>query len=256
MSEKQSKFPSEVIDLPSKGQLYSKEHPLASGTIEIKYMTAREEDILSSNNLIQKGIVLDKLVESVIITQGVSIGDLLIGDKNAIVLATRIMGFGSDYDVTITCPNCMVNQKIIIDLSEVTAKEIDFNFDNRNNFEFDLPKSKTKITYKHLTHADERKIEDDIAAYEKIRGGKSDINKRKSTQYRYIITSIDGDANPSHIRDYVENQFMTQDSRALIAEIEKNNPDMETKFDFVCSDCDHSDRLEVPIDISFLWPTI
>ena len=94
MAEEKRKFPSEVVDLPSKGLLYPKDHPCSSGQIEIKYMTAKEEDILTSRNLIQKGVVLDKLMESVIIQEGVTLDDLLLGDKNAIMIATRILGYG------------------------------------------------------------------------------------------------------------------------------------------------------------------
>jgi len=254
MNEQQSKFPSEVIDLPSKGLLYSEEHPLSKGTIEIKYMTGREEDILSSTNLIQKGIVLDKLIESVIVTPGVNIDDLLTGDKNAIVLATRIMGFGADYDVTITCPTCNTRQQTTINLSDIEPRKLEFDYKHQNSFEFKLPKSEITVTYQHVTHAVEQKIQQDIAAYEKIRG-KSDVSRKRSTEYRYIITSVDGDANPSHIRDFVDNRFITPDARALIAHIEKNDPDMDTTFDFTCSNCSFSDRLEVPIDLSFLWPS-
>ena len=96
MAEEKRKFPTEVVSLPSKGLLYPKDHPLASGQIEIKYMTAKEEDILTSRNLIQKGVVLDKLMESVIIQEGVTLDDLLLGDKNAIMIATRILGYGKD----------------------------------------------------------------------------------------------------------------------------------------------------------------
>ena len=97
MAEDKRRFPTEVVDLPSKGLLYSKDSPLASGTIELKYMTAKEEDILTSRNLIQKGIVLDKLLESVIVDEKVSLDDLLLGDKNAIMIATRVLGYGKDY---------------------------------------------------------------------------------------------------------------------------------------------------------------
>ena len=97
-------FPTEIIDLPSKGKVYPQGHPLSKGTIEIKYMTAKEEDILASQNLIRKGVVLDKLFESVVVQEGVQTGDILIGDKNAILLATRILGYGAQYDVEVNDP--------------------------------------------------------------------------------------------------------------------------------------------------------
>ena len=66
----ENKFPTEVIDLPSEGKLYPEGHPCLNGKIEIKYMTAKEEDILTSQNLIKKGVVIDRLLNSLIITEG------------------------------------------------------------------------------------------------------------------------------------------------------------------------------------------
>ena len=138
MAEDKRQFPTEVVDLPSKGLLYSKDSPLSSGNIELKYMTAKEEDILTSRNLIQKGIVLDKLLESVIIQDGVTLDDLLLGDKNAVMIATRILGYGKDYTVSIQDPDSGEKQEETFDLTELKDKEIDEKlFKNRKNeFEF------------------------------------------------------------------------------------------------------------------------
>ena len=95
MSEKQFDFPTEVIDLPSEGKVYPTDNPLSSGKVTLKYMTAKEEDILSSQNLIKKGVVLDKLFESIVVDD-IKIDDITIGDKNAIILATRVLGYGPE----------------------------------------------------------------------------------------------------------------------------------------------------------------
>ena len=126
-------FPTEIIDLPSKGKVYSPENPLSKGTVEIKYMTAREEDILASQNLIRKGVVLDKLFESVVVEENIDINDICIGDKNAILLATRILGYGKDYQVEITDPFSGEQQKTNIDLSIIQIKEVDENLLNSDN---------------------------------------------------------------------------------------------------------------------------
>ena len=125
MNENKFDFPTEVVDLPSKGLVYPEGHPLRKGNIEIKYMTAREEDILASQSLIKKGVVLDKLFESVVVEPGVDINDIFIGDKNAILLATRVIGYGSEYKVEITDPSTFEEQEVSIDLSKVKTK--DFN---------------------------------------------------------------------------------------------------------------------------------
>ena len=119
MAEEKRQFPTEVVDLPSKGKLYSKDSPLAGGTIELKYMTAKEEDILTSRNLIQKGIVLDRLLESVIVDEKVSLNDLLLGDKNAIMIATRILGYGKDYIIQIADPDTGEKQEETFDLTQI-----------------------------------------------------------------------------------------------------------------------------------------
>ena len=134
---KKSNFPTEVVPLPSRGLLYPIDHPLADGFIEMKYMTAREEDILTSQNLIKQGVVLDKLFESLIVTT-VNYGDIYSGDKNAIMVAARLLGYGNDYNVEIDDPfSPGTKQKLTIDLSQIEHKEVDYGlFENRKN-EFD-----------------------------------------------------------------------------------------------------------------------
>ena len=151
-------FPTEVIDLPSKGKVYPESNPLSKGSIEIKYMTAKEEDILASQNLIRKG-VLDKLFESIVVDKDVDINDIVVGDKNAILLATRVLGYGAEYQVEITDPFTGEQQPTTIDLSKIQTKEVDFDKLNRENlYEFELPKTKKKIKFKLLTHKDETDI--------------------------------------------------------------------------------------------------
>ena len=145
MAEEKRRFPTEVVDLPSKGLLYPKDSPLAGGTIELKYMTAKEEDILTSRNLIQKGVVLDKLLESVIVDEKVSLNDLLLGDKNAIMIATRVLGYGKDYTVQLTDPSTGDKQEETFDLTEIDDKKINTKLfkDGKNEFDYTLPASKT-----------------------------------------------------------------------------------------------------------------
>ena len=185
-------FPTEVIDLPSKGKLYPESNPLSKGSIEIKYMTAKEEDILASQNLIRKGVVLDKLFESVVVSKDVNIGDIFIGDKNAILLATRILGYGADYQVQVTDPFSGEDQKVSIDLSKIQTKEIDeskLSIDNR--YEFDLPISKKKIVFRLLTHKDEQDINAEIAALQRLQKGET-VSQDVTTRLRYMIQEVDG----------------------------------------------------------------
>ena len=138
------KFPTEVIDLPSKGLIYSKDNPLSSGKVEMKYMTAKEEDILTSTNLIEKGLVIDKLLSSVIADPKIKLDDLLIGDKNALMLGTRVLGYGPKYDVIVNDPDTGLEVEHTFDLTKLETKNVDEKLfeSGENKFEFKLPNSK------------------------------------------------------------------------------------------------------------------
>jgi len=234
-------FPTEVIELPSKGLVYPKDNPLSSGKVQIKYMTAKEEDILTNQSYIQKGNVLDKLLESVVVDK-ININDLIVGDKNALLIATRILGYGNNYEVTIDGNN------EVIDLSELENKEFDGStmIDGKNEFEFTLPHSKTPITYKILTGNDDKKIDREIAGLKKIN---KDANPEMSTRLKYIITSVNGSIETKKIRDFVDNYLLARDSRALREHIRDTQPDVDLNVVL-----ESGEEVRIPIGIGFFWP--
>jgi len=234
-------FPTEVIELPSKGLVYPKDNPLSSGKVQIKYMTAKEEDILTNQSYIQKGNVLDKLLESVVVDK-ININDLIVGDKNALLIATRILGYGNNYEVTIDGNN------EVIDLSELENKEFDGStmIDGKNEFEFTLPHSKTPITYKILTGNDDKKIDREIAGLKKIN---KDANPEMSTRLKYIITSVNGSIETKEIRDFVDNYLLARDSRALREHIRDTQPDVDLNVVL-----ESGEEVRIPIGIGFFWP--
>ena len=152
------KFPTEMVELPSKGYFYFDGHPLSKGKVEVKYMTAREEDILTSQNLIQQGIVIDKLLESLVVDKSIKLDDMLVGDKNAIMVAARILGYGKDYEFTYD------DEQYTADLSKLEPIDIDFSkyTKGKNEFEFKLPNSERSITFKLLSGKDEKDIASEI----------------------------------------------------------------------------------------------
>ena len=155
-------FPTETVELPSKGLLYSLDNPLSSGEIEMKYMTAREEDILTNINFLKQGIAIDKVLQA-LIKSPINYEDLLLCDKNAILISARILAYGKDYSFMYTNPNTDQEEKVTIDLSKFENKEVDYSlFNNKNEFTFTLPRSKNEITFKLLTHADTKKIDAEI----------------------------------------------------------------------------------------------
>jgi hypothetical protein len=249
-------FPVEVIDLPSQGKCYPKDHPLSNGTIEIKYMTAKEEDILASSNLIKKGVVLDKLFESVVVEAGLDIGDIFIGDKNAILLATRLLGYGKDYITEVNDPFTGENQQVTIDLSKLQIKEIDYTklaADNR--YEFTLPKAKKKIVFKLLTHKDEIEINAELQAMQRLNKDKNAGTHEVSTRIRHMVLEVDGKSDRGFINKYVMNQLLAMDSRDLRSYIKEISPDVELKYDFTSEITGETEALDIPFGAGFFYPS-
>jgi hypothetical protein len=243
------KLPTEIVSLPSKGLLYPKESPLAKGEIEMKYMTAKEEDILTNSNFIKQGTVIDKLLQALIVTP-INYDDLLIGDKNAILIAARILGYGQNYTFKY---NNERGQEIetSIDLSTLNEKEIDTAiYKDGNNFSFSLPKSGNTVTFKLLTHGDEKKIEQEIKGLQKVNpNGSFDV----TTRLKYMITSINGDSEMKSIREFVDTYLLAPDARALREYYTKVQPDIDLKF----KPEDESyigEGITIPITLNFFWP--
>lgn len=249
MSEKQFDFPTEVIDLPSEGKVYPTDNPLSSGKVTLKYMTAKEEDILSSQNLIRKGVVLDKLFESIVVDD-IKIDDITIGDKNAIILATRVLGYGPEYPMTFYSSKLGESVNATINLGKVSTKEVDLSvFNNKNEFEFTTPAGKNKLVFKLLTHGDEKAIEKDIAALEKFN---KDASFDITTRLRYMILSVDGNDDVGFINKFVSN-MLVRDSRAFRNYVKKIQPDMDMTYTHEHED---GEKEEVPITlgVNFFWP--
>jgi hypothetical protein len=253
MAESQYGFPTEVLSLPSKGLLYPEDSPLRSGTIDVKYMTAKEEDILTSSNLIQQGKVIGKLLESIIADPKVKLDDMLIGDKNALMVGTRILGYGKDYDCVIVDPDTGEKVNVVIDLTKLKHKEIDDkSYDNGNLFSFELPNSKKVIEFKLLTQADEVKITELMKDYEKLTE-LTGVDKSVTTRLKYVIQSVDGETNQKTIDDFVDNEFLTLDARAFRVYRESIEPDIIMKFDYT-SQTGGSHKLDIPLGVDFFWP--
>jgi len=239
------KFPTEEVELPSKGLIYSKDNPLSEGKIEMKYMTAKEEDILTNQNYIKQGVVIDKLLKSLIITK-INYDDLIVGDKNAILIAARILGYGKDYEFQYKGEN------VSVDLTELQTRYLDESkmIEDKNEFSYTLPHTNTPITYRILTTRDEKKIEAEIKGLKKI---DKQSSPELSTRLKYIITSVNGDAENKTIREFVDNYMLARDSRAFREHIKQTQPDIPMVFDFVGENGVEEDAV-VPMTAGFLWP--
>jgi hypothetical protein len=247
-------FPTEVIALPSKGLLYPEDSPLKSGTIELKYMTAAEEDILTTQSLIKQGVVLDKLFQALIVTP-IKYNDLIGADKDAIMIAARILGYGKTYDATCTCPECFKESKTSFDLNTLKEKEFDIEkteMVNANQFKFTLPASNREVIFKLLTHGDEKKIQLELENLKKT--NKSGISKDLTTRLKYIIIAVDGNDDKKYINDFVDNELFAQDSRALREHIKTISPGVDFNVDFTCQECFYEGKLNLPVGVDFFWP--
>jgi len=233
-------FPTEVIELPSKGLLYPQDNPLSSGKIEMKYMTAKEEDILTNQSYIQKGTVLDKLLQTLIVSK-INYNDLIIGDKNAVMVAARILGYGKDYIFEYS------GQEYTVDLSQIDNKPFDHSNKGVNEFNYTLPSTGTNITYKILTHGDEQKIQTEIDGLKKIN---KNASPELSTRLKYMITSVGGDRETKTIREFVDKHLLARDSRELRKHIKETQPDVDLTF----FPDGNTDRVDIPIGVKFFWP--
>ena len=212
----------------------------------MKYMTAREEDILTNQNYIQKGTVIDELLKSLIVTKGVDYNDLLVGDKNAIMVAARVLGYGADYTFTYN------NEQHTVDLTQVEDINMDESLveDNENKFYFTLPASKVEVTFKLLTHGDEQKLQNEIKGLKKL-------NKKNapevSTRMKHMITSVNSDIETKTIREFVDNNLLARDARELRNYASKIQPDVDLSFDYEDVRGDLK-KVDLPIEVGFFWP--
>jgi len=240
------KFPTEVVDLPSKGYFYVDGHPLSKGKVEVKYMTAKEEDILTSQNLIQQGTVIDILLQSLIVDKTINVNDLLIGDKNAIMVAARILGYGKEYDFEYDG----VEQNI--DLTKLEPFNIDFSkfTKGKNEFSYKLPNSKRTLTFKLLSGRDESNIESEIKSLQKISKTQS---PELTTRLKHIILSVDGNSDRSYVNSFVDNEFLSRDSLAFRNYLNDITPDIDMTADVVDSS-GREKTVVIPITARFFWP--
>ena len=246
--EQKQQFPTEEVTLPSKGLLYPSENLLSKGVIEIKYMTAKEEDILTNQNYIQKGTVIDKLLKSLIVTP-IDYNDLLVGDKNAILIAARILGYGANYEFKYQ------DKDASVDLSELEDKELDESLitEGKNEFDFTLPFSKNSITFKLLTQADDTKIQNELKGLKKI---DKNANPENTTRLKHTILSVDGDSTPKTIREFVDNQLLARDAREFRKYITHVSPDVDLNVNLTFNDGETIENVSLPIGVNFFWPDV
>ena len=249
--------PTEFVELPSKGRFYAPDHPLYNQeTIEIKQMTAKEEDLLTSRSLLKKGIALDRVLESIVINKSIDPNSLLIGDRNAVIVAMRVSGYGSDYQTSITCPACNTQQKYEFDLNETevfhgepgadpSIKEVGTGF-----FSTILPRTKIEVVFRLLSGNDEKRVSKQL---ENARKNRKNEDSLVTDQLKSLIVSVNGHKEPQNINYVVEN-MPSSDARHLRTAYKLTAPNLDMTQDFTCTSCGHEQELEVPLTADFFWP--
>ena len=247
--------PTEFVELPSRGIFYPEDHPLHNqAAIEIKQMTAKEEDILTSRTLLKKGIALDRMLESLIRNKRIHPQNLLIGDRNAILVAARVSGYGNDYSTVVSCPNCSTKQKYTFDLNEANVyqgedlHELEVINHEDGTFTTVLPKSKMNIRFKLLTGVEERNMVD-LSEKQRKRNKQDNLITR---QLKNLIVSVN-DYDTAEAIDYVVENLPSMDSRHLRSAYKLAAPNIDLSQDFECDSCGHEQEMEVPLTAYFFW---
>ena len=248
-------IPVESVPLPSQGKIYPPDSASHNReTIEIRAMTAKEEDILTSRALIKKGTVISSLLKSCIVDKSINVDSLISGDRNALMTAIRITGYGSEYKVEVNCPECDTKQKQEFALSELPIKRLEIQPVNpgENAFEFVLPVSKKTVVFKFLTGKDEinMNLESDRRKKKKLGG---DVDNIVTKRLHYAITSVDGITDKNKIATFIKN-MPAKDSRDLRKYMDDNEPGIEMKAWMTCEACYEQSEVSLPIGASFFWP--
>jgi hypothetical protein len=251
--------PTELVDIPSKGLYYPPEHPLhMKDSIEIRHMTAKDEDTLTSRSLLKKGVAVDKMLNDIITDKSIKVENLLIGDKNALIIAARVSGYGAEYETKVTCPSCGVNNQHSFDLNdhkmanpipEEELQKLGINITSNKNFTLTLPVSKLSIEARFLNGMDERNI-----IQRSQDNQKNNLPENAMTQQiKYFVVSVNGETDRRKINQFIDN-MPAKDSKYLRNVYKNINPNVSMEQQFTCSSCDFQETMEVPFTSDFFWP--
>ena len=248
--------PTEFVDLPSEGRYYSQNHPLHNkDVIEIKHMTAKEEDILTSKTLLKKGVAIDRVMKNVIVDKTIDPDSLLVGDRNAIVIALRAISYGESYETKVICPSCEAKNDFTFDLSNIEVvrggdlEELDIKENEDGTFNVILPLTKLTVTFKLLTGREEKAFISNLQQDRKTKAGEKTVTR----QLMSIIVAVNEDSTHQTKR-YVVDNLPSIDSRRIRTAYKIVNPNIDLTQVFECAECGFESEMEVPLTADFFWP--
>jgi hypothetical protein len=249
--------PTEFVELPSKGVFYPAAHPLHQReSLEIRFMTAKEEDILTSRTLLKEGVALDRMLQNILVDKSISVNDLLVGDKNALLVAARRTGYGAEYETRVTCPACGTAGEHSFDISNPPCKDFIQEADdsgvilNPEGFmEIILPMSKAQVVCRLLNSGDEAKLTKQLERKTKSKSASGTT----IDSFRAYIVSVNGDDSVFTIESFIQN-MPARDARHLRSIYAAVVPNIVLEQDFACDHCGFESEMEVPLGVDFFWP--
>jgi hypothetical protein len=249
-------IPYDNVPLPSNGLIYPVESSLHQQThVAIKVMTAREEDILTSPALLKSGKMLESLLQSVLMDKNINVNEMIAGDRNALMVALRITGYGAEYAAEITCSSCEEKYDNTFNLGELAIRRLEIQpiEVGMNLFEFVLPRSKKKVLFKFLTGHDEYEIDKTSERRRKITGSR--VDSRVTDKLRYSIVEIDGSQKRGDIEKAIQ-RMVAYDSLSMRKFMNKHEPGIDMSTEVECPNCGHEEEVNMPLGVSFFYPDI
>lgn len=246
-------IPTSLVPIPSEGKVYPPGHPLNNTSeVEIRGMTTREEDILMSRALIRKGTVITELIKSCMVTPGVDVQQLISGDRNALMVAIRILGYGASYEASMECPSCQVKNEINFDLNQLEIKPLDLtpSVIGENIFAFQLPQTKATVEFKFLSGKDEEEI---LAVMDNRKKKGIQVDNAITMRLQHSILSVNGITDRNKISKFI-GIMPAYDSNMLRQYIDKHEPKIDMSYFFECSQCEHTEETVLPLGPTFFWP--
>jgi hypothetical protein len=248
--------PTEFVELPSGGRFYPETHPLyGQTTIEVKQMTAKEEDMLTSRTLLKNGVAIERVIQSLIMDKRINPDSMLVGDRNAVIIAARISGYGSDYNTNVSCPSCGTTQEYGIDLRDANvysgqnADALGVVDNGNGTFTTTLPKTRVQVAFRLLNGADEKNLVTQLESARKRKRPEQAI----TTQIRNMVVSVNGDESIQALNYLIEN-IPSLDARHLRTCYREVAPNIDLTQVFQCGECGHEQDMEVPLSADFFWP--
>jgi len=246
--------PTEFVELPSQGRFYPQGHPLhGQDSIEIRQMTAKEEDMLTSRTLLKKGVALDRVISSLIVNKAIDPDSLLVGDRNAIIIATRVSGYGNLYETKVSCPACGTKQDYSFDLNQANiydgadARDLGVKTNDDGTFNVALPRTGVDVQFRLLNGRDEKSF---LSGMQSDKKTKSERNITR--QLAAIVVSLNGDTSMQAKQYFIDN-VPSIDSRHLRLAYRLSAPNVDLTQHFQCVECSHEQEMEVPLSADFFW---